>query len=90
MCLTVECDTVVMLLTFRLITIIIPPPVHSFISGLKPSFSANPTHRTFLVFFRTDSTDSTDCLPTLLLSISVFLLFSFFSVFHFVVVGFMR
>jgi len=37
----------------------------------------------FLFFFRTDSTDSPDCLP-ILLSIAVFLLFTF-SVFHFVV-----
>jgi len=39
----------------------------------------------FLFFFGTDSSDSPDCLP-ILLSISVFLLFSF-SVFHFLVVG---
>jgi len=39
----------------------------------------------FLFFFRTDSTDSPDCL-VILLCISAFLLFSF-SVFHFIVVG---
>jgi len=40
---TVESYTVVMLLTFILISI--PSPTHSFIPGLKPSFSANPSHR---------------------------------------------
>jgi len=42
--LTVESYTVVMLLTFILIIITIPSPPHSFISGLKPSFFANPSH----------------------------------------------
>ena len=37
--------TVVMLLTFILIIISIPPPPYSFTSDLKPSFSANPSHR---------------------------------------------
>jgi len=41
--LTIEFYTVVMLLTFILIIISIPSPPHSFISGLKPSFSANPS-----------------------------------------------
>jgi len=43
---------------------------------LKPSFSANHSHRSRLFFFRTDSMDSLDCLPILLsehiLSISTF------------------
>jgi len=43
--------TVVMLLTFIFIIISIPSPFHSFIPGLKPSFSANPS---FLFFFRTE------------------------------------
>jgi len=45
--LTVESYTVVMLLTVILIIIIIsfPPINHSFIPGLRPSFSANPSHR---------------------------------------------
>ena len=30
---------------FILIIISIPSPPHSFISGLKPSFSADPSHR---------------------------------------------
>ena len=34
-----------MLLTFILIIISIPSPLHSFIPGLKPSFSANSSHR---------------------------------------------
>ena len=44
-----------MLLTFTLIIISIPPPPQSFIPGLKPFFSANPSH--FLFFFRTDYID---------------------------------
>ena len=43
--LTVESYTVVMLLTFILIIISIPSSPHSFIPGLKPAFSANPSHR---------------------------------------------
>ena len=43
--LTVESYTVVMLSTVILIIISIPAPTHSFIAGLKPSFSANPSHR---------------------------------------------
>jgi len=42
--LTVESYTVVMLLTFILITVSIPSSPHSFIPGLKPSFSVNPSH----------------------------------------------
>jgi len=40
-----ESYTVVMLLTFIRIIISIPSPLHLFIPGLKPSFSANPSHR---------------------------------------------
>ena len=40
-----------MLLTFILFIMSIPLPPHSFISGLKPSFSANPSHRS-LRFYR--------------------------------------
>ena len=79
--------TVVMLLIFILIIINIPILHHSFFPGLKASFSANPSHRiAFLFFFRTDYTNSPDCLP-IRLSMSVFLLFSFL-VFHFLVAGF--
>ena len=64
------------------ILISFPSPTHSFIPGLK-SFSSNPSHRSLpFLFFRTDSTDSPDCL-LLLLSVSVFI---FFSVLHFLVV----
>jgi len=48
-----------------------------FHSGLKASPFCKSFPRSLLVFFRTDSTDSPDCLP-ILLSISVFLLYSFF------------
>jgi len=60
--LTVESYTVVMLLTFILIIIPIPSPPHSFIPGLKPYFSVNPSHRSLPFFFRTDHMDSPDCL----------------------------
>ena len=43
--LTIEFYMVVMLLTFILIINSIPPPPHSFIPGLTPSFSANPSQR---------------------------------------------
>ena len=55
----------------------IQSPPHSFIPGLKPSFSANPSHHSLPSFFRTVSTDSPDCIP-ILLSIPVF-----FYLFHF-------
>jgi len=50
--------------------------------GLKLFFSANPSHRSLPFYFRTDSTDSPDCLP-ILLSLSIFLLFSFSPLFGF-------
>ena len=78
----------VMLLTFILIIISIPLPPHSFIPGLKLTFSANPSHRS-LPFFRTDSTDSLDCSP-IPLSMPVFKKFLYFFVYHFLVVGTVR
>ena len=55
----------------------IPSPTHSFTLGLKPSFSANPPYRTLSFFsFRFHYMDFPDCL-LLLLSTSVYLLFSF-------------
>jgi len=67
--------------TVILIIIGIPAPTHSFTLGLNPSFSANPPYRSLSFFsFRIHYMDSPDCL-LLLLSISVFLLFRFFSVF---------
>jgi len=71
--------TGVMLLTFILIIISIPSRPHSFIPGLKPFLQILPTV-TFISFFRTDSTDSPDCLPILLSLVF----------FHFLVVGSVR
>ena len=43
--LTVQSYSVIMLLTFIFIIIIsMPSPTHSFIPGLKPSFTANRSH----------------------------------------------
>ena len=84
--LTVECYTVVMLLTFILIIISIPSPLRSFIPGLKSFFSAILPTVAYLFFFSTDSMDSPDCLPILCEHIRFFYFFSF-SVFHFLVVG---
>jgi len=76
-----------MLLTFILIITSIPSPHHSFIPGLKPSFSAIPPDRSLPYLLQTDSTDFPDCLPT---SDNIrFLLFSF-SVLYFSVVGSVR
>ena len=77
-------------LTFLLIRPIIrfPSPTDSFIPDLKPSFSANPSHRGAPFFsFRIHYMDSPDCL-LLLLSISVFTFW--FSVLHVLVVGSVR
>jgi len=41
-------------LTVILIIISFPSPALSFIPGLKPSFSANPSHCSLFFFFRTD------------------------------------
>ena len=59
----------------------IPSPTHSFIPGLKPSFSANPSHRPFLLQVWLHKLPA-DCLPILLIisvfyySVFLFLLFS--------------
>ena len=67
--------------TVILIIIGIPSPTHSLTLGLNPSFSADLPYRSLSFFsFRIHYVDFPDCL-LLLLSISVFLLFSFFSVF---------
>ena len=68
----------------------IPSPTHCFIPGLKkPSFSANPSHRSpSFFFFGIHYMDSPDCL-LFFLRIFVFLLSSF-SVLHFLVVGSVR
>ena len=70
----------------------IPSPTHSFTLGLNPSFSANPTYRVpHLSFFsfRFHYMDFPDCL-LLLLSTSVYLLFSFFCFYTFLVVSSVR
>ena len=76
---SVESYTVIIIL----IIIGIPSPTHSFIPGLKPSISANPSYR-ILSFssFRIHYMDSPDCL-LLLLSIFRLLLFSCFLLLHF-------
>ena len=43
---------VLMLLTVILIIISFPSPTHSFIPGLKPSFFANPSHRSLSFFLQ--------------------------------------
>ena len=62
-----------------------PSPLHSFIPGLKPSFSANPSHRSLLVLLH-DRLHGFPAEP-ILLSIRFFLLFS---VFHFSPAGSVR
>ena len=74
--LTVESYTVVMLPTFILIIISIPSPLTLFNPGLNLPFLQILPTIAFLFFFRTDSTDSPDCL-LLLLSISVFYVSAF-------------
>ena len=70
------------------VTISIPSLPHSFIPGLKPSFSANPSHRSLFFFFRL-----TPRIPRTVYRYFwayPFFSFLFFSVFHFVVVGSVR
>ena len=70
--------TFAVILIVILIIIGIPSPTHSFTLGLNPSFSANPPYCSLFFFsFRFHYMDFPDCL-LLLLSISVFLLFSLF------------
>jgi len=59
-----------------------PSLLHSFIPGLKPSFSANPSHRSLHFLLPDWLHGLMDCLPTFL-SISVFLLFFCFPLFIF-------
>ena len=60
-------------------------PTHSFIPGLKPSFSANHSKRS-LSFSSTGFTTGIPQTVYLLLSIFRLLLFSFFSFLHFLIV----
>ena len=70
--LTVESYTVFICQLSHLLLLGIPSPTHSFIPGLKPSFSANPSHRgPSFFFFGIHHMDSPDCL-LLFLNISVF------------------
>ena len=70
-------------LTVESFIIGIPSPTHSFTLGLNPSFSANPPYRSLsFVSFKIHYMDFPYCL-LLLLSISVFLLFSFSVFTHF-------
>jgi len=75
-----------MLLTFILIIISIQSPLT--LSFQLPFLQILPTVA-FLFFFRTDYTDSPDCLA-ILLNISVFFYFLVFMFFHFLVVGSVR
>ena len=68
-----------MLLTVILTIISFPSPTHSFIPGLKPSFSANPSHTTAFPFLLLDWLHEFPGLLLLLLSMPVFT----FSVFNF-------
>jgi len=73
--------TVILILI--LIIIGIPSPTHSFTLGLNPSFFANPPYPSLsFISFRIHYMDFLDCL-LLLLSTSVFLLFSFSVFTHF-------
>ena len=81
--LTVESYTLIICQQSYLLLFGIPSPTHPFIPGLKPSFSANPSHRSpSFFFFKTHYMDSPDCL-LLFLSISAFyfLVFLFFYTF---------
>jgi len=64
-----------MLLTFILIIISIPSPTHSFIPGLKPSFSANPSHRSLPILLQDRLhglfTDTSEHIRFFLFSLSV-------------------
>ena len=85
-----EFYAVVMLLTFILIiSSSIPSPPHSFIPGLKPSFSANLSHRCFPFLLQ----DRLSGFPGLFTDTSEhtrFFKFLLFLFFHFLVVGSVR
>jgi len=78
---------VVMVLTFTLIIISIPSPPHSFIPGLKPSFSANPSHHNLPFLLQTTWIPRT---VARYFSAYPFFYILSFSVFHFLAEGFMR
>ena len=79
--LTVESYTIIISLQSYFSLLVFHHPLSFYTLGLNPSFSANPPYRSpSFVSFKIHYMDFPDCL-LLLLSISVFLLFSFFSVF---------
>ena len=79
--LTVESYTVFICQQSYLLLFGIPSPTHSFVPGLKPSFSVNPSHRSpSFFFFRIHYIDSPECLLLFLsLSIFYFLFFCFYT-----------
>jgi len=86
---TVESYTVFICQQSHLLLFGIPSPTHSFIPGLKPSFSANPfRRRPSFFFFRIRYMDSPDSL-LLFLRITVFY-FLVFLFLHFLIVGSVR
>jgi len=69
----------------------IPSPTHFFILGLKPSFSANPSHRCPSFFLLQNSLHRFPRFFTVISEHICFYFFNFFSVFlHFLVVGSVR
>ena len=73
-----------MLLTFILIIISIPSPLTLSFQAYNFPFLHILLTVAFLFFFRTDSTDSADCLPMLLsIPVSVFCFLVFFCFPHF-------
>ena len=64
----------------------ISSPTHSFIPGLKPSFSANPSHCSPSFFFRIHYMDSPSRPFTVISEHICFLLLVFFLFLHFLVV----
>jgi len=86
--LTVESYTIFICQQSYLLLSGIPSPIHSFIPGLKPSFSANPFHRSpSFFFFRIHYMDSPDCL---LLFLSICFILFVFLFLHFLAVGSVR
>jgi len=66
-----------------------PSPLHSFIPGLKPSFSANPSHRSLVFSFYDWLHEFRETVYRYFWAYPFFLLFSF-TFPHFLIVGFVR
>ena len=93
LCLTVESYTVFICQQSHLSLLLfgIPSPTHSFIPGLKPSFSANPSHCSPSFLLLKYSLRGLPGLFTIISEHICFLLLVFFCFFlHFLVVGSMR